>query len=357
MSTARFLENNFLTQTSLTINKSSEDLANTFSKCLTDIRSEYWFTTGNFTIPSGAEIFINDGSNKTITLTAGNYTGATLASHVQTRLNASSSNWTCGYSNLIFTIARSSSATLRLSETSSVWEILGYFGTTDRVGTSFQADQTRIHTSEYLDIDFKAIRRITAACLFGEVNELLTMGTNAVVRVMGDNLNNFTTPAFTSVLTVATDGALSFFDESYRYWRVEIVDPSATAHQKISYVYLGDHYAFQRTNVAKGFGKGFSDNTRVSRSINGTPYFDEGFITSSFSLSVNLLDKTEREQIERIYFRNKLTKAFILSIDPDTDISYSKDDWTKLVRFSGAPDETHTYCQYMSMKFSVEEVI
>src|SRR6185295_7176953 len=43
-------------------------------------------------------IAFNDGSARTATLTAGSYTGATLATEVATQMNAaSSSNWSCTY--------------------------------------------------------------------------------------------------------------------------------------------------------------------------------------------------------------------------------------------------------------------
>lgn len=353
MNRARFLENNILTETELTIEKSSGD----FSKSLTDIRAERWVTTGIFEL-TDKKIYINDGSDKDIDLTNGTYTGLTLAAHIQTQLNASSSNWTCTYLNKLFTIANTASLTLRISEsTNAIWDIIGLIGTVDRTNTTFIADQTRIHTSEWFKIDLLSLRNVKAVCLLGNAGELLKLSEDAVVKVKADNLDNFETPEYEATLELNDHSAFLFLDETFRYWKIEIFDKEATTYPEFSYCYLGDYFQLEQTNIAKGFDKTGIDRTSVIRSINGTAYFNEGLLTSSFGLQINLMSKTDRENLERTYYKVRKSKAFVLSIDPDVATSISRDDWTKLVRFEDAPKFSHIYCAYMASNFTVEEVI
>ena len=117
----RFMNNNFL-ERSFTF--SSEQASFPGSNLVNTSRSGVWKPAGNFEVKStNKNIYINDGADKTVTLTEGSYTYATLAAHIQTRLNAASSNWTCTYDNVLtfkFTITRSSGTkVLRKSQTTN----------------------------------------------------------------------------------------------------------------------------------------------------------------------------------------------------------------------------------------------
>lgn len=79
------------------------------------------------------DLDINDGAGKTVALTAGTYTGETLATHVAARLNSVSSLWSCAYSRStqLFTIARSAGTAQLLFQTganmlTSCAALLGY---------------------------------------------------------------------------------------------------------------------------------------------------------------------------------------------------------------------------------------
>jgi hypothetical protein len=98
-SKARFMGNNLIALTTNNVTFSSETTGYEGENALNDFRSNVWKASGHFSITSSNNLlYINDGSNKTITLTAASYTTpSALATHIQTQLNASSSNWTGTY--------------------------------------------------------------------------------------------------------------------------------------------------------------------------------------------------------------------------------------------------------------------
>src|SRR5690606_33367489 len=106
----------------------------------------------------------------TVTLTEGSYTYATLATHIQTQLNAASSGWTVAYSTTTgkFTISRSGSGTLRFSETTdAAWDTLGFLGAVDDASGPWVSDEQRNHTDEWVKVDLLSAREVDAFFLSG----------------------------------------------------------------------------------------------------------------------------------------------------------------------------------------------
>jgi acetylornithine deacetylase/succinyl-diaminopimelate desuccinylase-like protein len=160
----RFCANNLAAGSGATCTASSANASYPLSNVLDNRRWKTWRTNGNFTITAGTndKIYVNDTANVTATLTAGNYSGgAALAAHIQTQLNAVSTNWTCTYSSTTyrFTIGRSSgTATLRMTvTTAAAWSTIGYSRATDlAVGTGTAAETMALHTSESVVVDLGA---------------------------------------------------------------------------------------------------------------------------------------------------------------------------------------------------------
>lgn len=75
------------------------------------------------------KVYINDGSDKTITLDKGRYDGDSIATELQSKLNSSSSGFTVTFSDktLKMTISRTSSYVLKTGTTTdSAWTVLGF---------------------------------------------------------------------------------------------------------------------------------------------------------------------------------------------------------------------------------------
>ena len=166
----RFMANNLAGLTLNDVQFSSELSGFPGTNAFNEFRSSLWKTSGHFliTLDSNDKIYINDGSDKTATITAGSYTSATdLCVAMATALNAVSSNWSCTYDTFggtyKFTISRSSAAVLRLSVTSeSIWDTIGFTSTINTASlTSHVANEQRNHTNEFITLDFGYLTPVT----------------------------------------------------------------------------------------------------------------------------------------------------------------------------------------------------
>lgn len=85
----RFCENNMITAGSV-MDYSSQLSEFPFSNCYNSERTKVWKPAGFFLITtSNNKLYINDGSDKTATITSGEYISpALLATQIQTQLNA-----------------------------------------------------------------------------------------------------------------------------------------------------------------------------------------------------------------------------------------------------------------------------
>ena len=361
MTRIRFANNNFL-ETNLTY---SSQLSSSFpASSVTSSRSRLWKTGGNFEVTSTTnKLYINDGTDKTITLTVASYTYSTLAAHIQTQLNASSSNWTVTYNTTTckFVIARSSGTKiLRLSVTTdTAWDMLGYTQSLDQ--DVYTPDEARIHTSEWLKCDMQAGQEATFMALLGEVNSKFSLSTNAVVKFQANNLDDWSSPAINQTVAVEKGAVMAFTTSpsSYRYWRILITDrenPLGPTGLTFSHAYIGDYTTVTNTNIASGFSKSFVDPSESQESEAGALYFEERprYMTIE-SAQIQLITNTERDELEQLFFDLGVRTPFYVSIDPELQVSTSLYDMTRLMIMTAAPSFDHVFRGYWNINFSMRE--
>jgi hypothetical protein len=368
----RFMNSNYAELTSLTKIISSELSGYPFTNCLADTRTKYWRPSGCFTIDSTNNlIYINDGSNKTITLTAGIYaTPALFATHIQTKLNAASSNWIVTYittNNLYkFRIQHTGSAILRFSQTtSSTWNILGFTLLSDTTGTDWYAQEQRNHIEEYAIFDFGFRTQVGFVALIADCGTPFTVSRNATVTIYGSNINQFSTPAYTQVLTVTEKGIFGFLDNidpmGYRYYKVSIIDKYNYLGPEgllIGNLFLGPYTTISNRNVANGIQIQLVDPSEITRSESGVLYSDIKIkYFKCDNMSIGLLDRTDKDTLMSLWENLGKTKPFYISLDPTLAITDNLYDLTKYVVFQDTPTFTHVIRDIFSMSLSVMEVI
>jgi len=369
MTKARFLYNNFAASDFATITPSSELAGFDADNLVESFRFSGWRPTGQFTISAtNKEIYINDGSDKTVSLTEAIYTtGALLAAHIQTRLNASSTLWTCTYSSTTFkfTIGRSSgTALLRLATTSNaVWNTIGYIGAVDDdVGTGQVADVIRIHTSEYVTFDLGEARPVTTLAVIGRVSEAFKIPATATVRLYANNINSFSSPALTVNITSTADGIFHFLDgdTTYRYWRFEFIDkenPAGPSAFDLRVLYLGSYESFTTHNINNGFSSVQSDDSIVSYSEGGTAFFRLKPKYWNYSFSIEWVSESDRYLLRDMFNQVGISTPFFISIDPTGLISETVGELTKYVTFTDPYQQDHLRYKYFSQSMSVREVV
>lgn len=368
----RFMANNLASLPSNSFTFSSEAVGFEATNALNSFRSSTWKTTGHFEITSSNNLlYINDGSNKTATVTTGDYTTPTaLATAIATALNAISSLWTCTYDiiggSYTFTIAHTGSVTLRLSvTTNAIWDTIGYVTGTDRVGTSFPADQQRNHTNEFLQFDFGWITPITFVALISDVATSFPLSFNATVTLQGNNVADFTSPAFSKTLTVTDAGIYEFNindpEVSHRFWRLNIIDKFNSVlgpFLEFGNIYMGDFQTLELRNISAGFDDTLVDPSIRSESEGGVLFFDKRTkFTRLSSIPLQFLEDADKQIIKDVFRTVGITEPFYVSLDPELLINNDITEFTKFVLFDSEPTFNSQGACYFSTILNFKEVV
>ena len=378
----RFMNNNFAELTNGQIEFSSELSTFPQSNAQNKFRSKVWKPQGYFRVVETSTdsdgvapnntIYINDGSDKTVLVPAGNYTSAdSLATAIENALNTSSSGWSVSYNDTAgtfkFKISHASSHTLRFSQTTdSMWNMLGFTSDTDEaISTERLADEQRNHLFEYVIFDFGYNHPINFCALVGELDQVFGMTDQATVKIQANNLNRWSSPPLDITVEPSVGGILRFLDDiadtSFRFWRIFFEDklnPSGPNATSVGYIYLGDYVNIENRNINRGFQKEFVDPSKQTVSENGAIYFDEKTKYAKFSnMSLQYIEKNDRDVMEQLFFDLGTTTPFFISIDPTLDISNDLYDLTKYVIFDEQPKFRHIIRDLFSMSLSFREVL
>jgi hypothetical protein len=367
------MDNNLAELTSGSITYSSELAAFAGSNSVNKFRSKVWKPAGNFvvTASSNDKIYINDGSDKTVTIAAGAYSPDALATEVQTQLNASSSGWTFDYNNTAgeykFRFAHGSGHTLRFSEqTEALWDDIGFVLTSNEViSTQRKADEQRNHMYESVIYDLGYNAPIDFFAVISPLDEEFSVSDQATIKIQGNNLNDFTSPPLDITLSRSSEGIFHFFDSvadsAYRFWRFYFQDqfnPNGNEGFSLSYIYLGDYTTLTTTNIQVGINKVINDPSLRTESEAGAIYFDRKTkFTTIDNSSIALLSTDERNTLEQLFFDFGTTTPFFISLDPRSCLTTEVSDLTKYVVFNEAPSFTHVKAQYFNMSLSFREVL
>ena len=379
MANIRFMSNNFAGLTTGTVSSSTETTGYENDNIVNDYRSSTWRAAGFFEISDGSVtyegaannlLYFNDGTDKTATITSidpGHVLPSDLAAIIQVDLNAVSSNWTVTYSTTTgkFTIANSGSVTLRETQTTdAIWDTIGFTSGTDNVGTSFEADEQRNHTFEWLKIDMGAQQTIDTVLLVAAANADFPLSSTATLKVQANSTDVWSSPPLDTTLTFNDLGSYTFLTSAvaYRYWRIYTKDRTNTlgAAKCVEYgnVYLGDYDELSARNINRGFQHRKIDPSTISESENSVVYYDK---RTKFNVFDNLVVKyaqlTDKATIEDLYTLVGKTVPFYFSLDPETAISTNQSDFTKMVTFQGEPSYTQEISDYYNIGFALREVI
>lgn len=369
----RFFTNNFVNNLSSSrITYSSQLSTFPFTNTQSNLRGKVWKTSGYFLIDStNDKIYINDGTNKTVTLTDSSTAYTTpvlLAAHIQTKLNISSSGWTVSYSNTTykFSISNSSSVTLRLSQaTNAIWDTIGFNSSTDLTAMSFVPDSPRNHTSESVVFDLGSAQSMTFFSCIGLIDEIFSLSSSATVKLQANNINSWASTGLDLTLSALDNGIFRMLDDqadtAYRYWKFSFIDkmnPGGPQAFVISHIYLGDHITFDYRDVGLGYEKFTEDPSLVSSAESGAQYFDLKAKYSGFSgLQMTMLQRDNKDALEQIFKKLGKAKPFYFSIDPTLTYTDSIDELTKFVFFVDAPRFNHQFRDIFSTVLNLREVV
>lgn len=367
----RFCHNNFAQVSYCTITASSEVAGFEAVNVVDTRRFKKWMAAGQFEVTTANQtIYINDGSNKTVTLTVGTYaTGALLAAHIQTQLNASSTLWTCVYSSTTgkFTIGRSSgTALLRLTvTTNAAWSMLGYVGVIDDdVGTGQAADERRNHTSEWLKFVFTSAVAPTGFLAAAGAVEDFGWDPDTVITIKMNNVDSWTAAPVSITGTVEQLGVAEFFDDVgstlYTHFKVELVNTTSEDGPNfvINQVFLGTYVTPITRDLNLGFQRILVDPSEKFTTDNGTRYARRKQKYWRYqSMQVDNISDSDRTELERVITELGATTQFWVSIDPAAAISESTVEFTKYVEFEGELPISNIFYRYFGVSMNCLEVV
>jgi hypothetical protein len=215
-------------------------------------------------------------------------------------------------------------------------------------------------TSTRITLDLGFPDKISAVTLFAPLGEKLGISKEATIKLQADNVLDWSSPQVDETIELTSDDRLVYFtDIEYRFISLYIDDPT-NPEGIISFgdIYIGDYTTTTIRNVAPGFTWQHVDKTKVSKSLDGTPYFNTRTKYDTFGgLKLSLVNDADRRIIEDLYNRIGISTWMPIAIDPGSFTTSSINDLTRLARFSRSLNVKHVSKDRYTMTFSLEEVI
>lgn len=366
MSNVRFAYNNIAASTSATLTASTENSPTVVENLVTENRHEYWQTAGNsFPIDGNTNtIHINDGSVKAVTIAESDYTsGTTLASTIQTALNAASSGWTVSYSSNRFTMAHATATMLLSNRTDAIWDAIGFESTSD--STVSVTGSVRYHWYEFIKADLGAAHEITFISLVHPTDITWPVSTSGTITIEANSVDDFEDPALSVALEHGDYGAFVFIDDqvstNYRYWRVKISDPTNPGGGKaikLGHLFIGDHVTPVNRNMARGFRFSWVDPSIKTRSLNGNVTVNSRPKYRVYSgCNIPFLTGTDYTALRDFIEEVGQSTPFYFIPDYTKSVFSTLGEQTVFCRFLSEPSITHVKSNTYSIGFELEEVV
>lgn len=316
-------------------------------------RSKVWRTNGYHEVTaSNNEILFREavGPYLTATVAAGNYTSRTaFFAAVKAALEAEGGNtYTVEEDASTFkTSITTSGGYLDIDwPSSSAAGILGFSAAViDTGATTYVADLLKIHTGEYLELDFGISTLPTAFALIGRRNDPISITPSATLTLLGNETNTFTSPTASITLdyddeVICSVNSAGLWPEALRYARLEITDASNTnGFIEIGALFLGTFFEGTRGKVQ--FPMSF---TQIDRSTNilsegGQSFSDIREKTEEFAVEWFGLTVAEKEQIDDLFLDLGTSQPFFVQFDGNPNLGFSgrKEKYVRYVKFAEAP--------------------
>jgi hypothetical protein len=177
--------------------------------------------------------------------------------------------------------------------------------------------------------DLQTTEEINSVVLLWPKIEGIRLTDDVVIKIQANGTNVWTSPSVDQVLTIDNDYSVAshFFstDQSYRYWRVYIDDPTNTlGYIELGQVWLGK--SLDIDNAQNGFKFGLVDRTNVISNEYGHKYFDEYPQTAMLEFSYANIEYEDVQILENAFRTNGSKKPVIVVLD-ETETVFDKDHY------------------------------
>jgi hypothetical protein len=351
---ARFCFNNWLDGGAFTSTPAQSDYP--ASNLYDPIRSKLWKAASIFEITSTTnKIYIN---GNTYTLTPGNYGIESLADHIEAIIAAEGISISIDQSYK-FKFTKVTPFTFNLSNQAyAVWDILGFFGTTDRTGTILRSDEQRFSTGVWFKVDLGLPQIADFSAIIPEANQVFTMRTSRI-RLQGNNLDTWDNPPVDLDYEVGDEGAFIAPNnvQPCRFWRI-FIDDKKNQYIEAAVAYLGSSVIPTNTNIAVGFTRSREDLSVRLLSESGALYVDRRPKQLAISgMSVQFLKDDELIEMEQLFYDLGVEKPFFLCMDPRNNVSSKLAQMTHYLSVTSPLQLQHVLRGYYNLSVEMREVI
>jgi hypothetical protein len=336
-------------------------------------RSRVWRSDGcwEITALNNKLVFENAASTPlTATIAVATYSStASFLSAIQAALTtagASTYTVTLDSSTQRIKIARTSGSHFSLLTTDAQFtaaSILGFSTSVDRTGSlSYVADQLKIATSESIVLDLGTSRNPQAFLAVGERNADVKLSPTATIVLEANILNEWSAPLFSQTITYNRH-MLALMDEaglcgtdSYRYWRLRIVDPgNIQGYVELGCVYLGEMWTAERGAVKFPYIDRVKDLSDVAFSESGHAVVYRRQKTTTLEVNWGFLTTQDVEDLSDIWGQTGTTEPFFINLDPGEVFSIDRFRHFRMVRFATEPRFTLTHPGVWECDMSLRE--
>jgi len=288
-------------------------------------RSRYGSGSGNglFIITDSRKYidFDEGGAELTATLTTGTYNGNSLATEIQTQLNAAGAlTYAVSYSESTakFTISANGNFTIRWNtgthKASDISDLCGFDDSANDTGTdTYTSDYRRIHYPAcYVPNNLGAAYSIDFLAILNH-----NISSDATIKAIGADDEDFTTNKVEETITYNANNLYFFFDsaETKQYWKIEIQDPTnPNGYIQIGHILLGA-YAELNKAYGKDYDKGKEDLSEEEYSDSNVLYGQQKEPLDSMTLPYKGLSDTSVSSILAMFEEAGRSKAVIFCFD------------------------------------------
>jgi hypothetical protein len=368
----RLITYNFCQLPETNITYSSQDVNFPASNIKHQFRSKQWRSksTGNYVIDAtNNKINFSEGSGEiTATITSGTYTSTTLAAEIKTQLDAGGTG--------DYIVSKSETTGLWTISCNLNFDLLNNTGTNQSVntlklccgfpnsdmGTGSDADHTgssiALHTEEWVVFDTVTTEEINSVVLLWPKEDGITLSSDAIVTIQANATNTWSSPAVSQTLTIDNtyEVASHYFstDQSYRYWRVKIVDKAnANLYVSVGVVILGKSEAVD--NPDNGFTYSLSDGSKQYTTDFGNNYTDVYPTFAQLDIEQSLLEYSAAQVIDVAYRLNGVRLPVFITLDAEGTV-FDKDHFAIYGKFAKSYSLQHISYNLFQGKLTLTEI-
>ena len=178
-------------------------------------------------------------------------------------------------------------------------------------------------SSEWIKFDLATATKLTCIGIFGH-----NFTSAATVTLEANATDSWGAPSYSQALTIAVDGdsvvfdrLVFFLDQTYRWWRLTVVDAAnPDTYIQIGRIMAGEYYEPPRS-VSQGFTIAVMDPSEGGGQAGQQAAYRQQPKYRQAQAAFAFINQTQRDKFEALFRKIGRTEPLILALDPSTRAS------------------------------------